>query len=565
MTQCKDLQYSRYTIEEYRSAVEPQIDRIEKSSDFDDVLSARAEIVKADSRMSTMAALANARYTLNTRDEFYVKEVEYYDEVTPYQQQLMSRYSQALLNGKFKKEIAEHLSPALIKSMENLAKSTDEKIIGDLQQEAKIVMEYSQLMSTMQFEYGNEKLPLSVVKGHLNDSDRSVRKEAALSIGKGLSQHREKLDDIFDRLVKVRDTMAKKLGFKNFIELGYLRMDRKDYDAADVKKFRANVLKFLVPEITRLKKQLQQDLGIETFTFYDNSVTLKGGEPKPALNKKEMFEAAQKMYDDMDAEIGDFMRFMIESGAFDVDARDGKWGGGYCTQFYDYTQPFILANFNGSCDDVDVLTHEFGHAFAAINCMKDGVYELDVGGMETAECHSMTMELLSHPYMDKFFGKNCDKYRYRHLFKCIDFIPYGVVVDEFQHVVYEKPNMTPEQRNAAFKEISQKYMPYMTYDGIPYLEEGTRWQFQMHIYESPFYYIDYCLAQTVALEFFALAQKDSDAAKKAYLDFVKKGGKQMFKTLVADASLVSPFDSGALKTVAETTTDELNRLKSKIH
>lgn len=564
MKQCKDLQYERCDIETYRAAVEPQIEKIKNAKTLAEVLQARDAITKTDSRMATMASLANARYTLNTRDDFYVKEVEYYDEVSPYESQLMAEYGQAMLNGKFKKQLSEKLSPALIKSFENSAKANDEKIIEDMQQEAKVVMEYSKLMSTMQFEYEGKSLPLSVVKGYLNDSDRAVRKAAAFSIGEGLQKHAEKLDDIFDRLVKIRDGMAKKLGYKNFVELGYYRMDRKDYDAADVKAFRGNVLKYLVPVVETLKNELKEELRLTPFTFYDNAVSLKSGEPKPALNKDEMFQAAQNMYDDMDKEIGDFMRFMLESGAFDVDARDGKWGGGYCTEFRDYRQPFILANFNGTCDDVDVLTHEFGHAFAAMNTMKDGVYELNVGGMETAECHSMTMELLSHPYMDKFFGKDCDKYRYRHLLKAIDFIPYGVVVDEFQHEIYENPDMTPQQRNAAFKEISKKYMPYMTYDGIPYLEDGTRWQFQMHIFETPFYYIDYCLAQTVALEFFALAQKDASAALKAYIDFVKKGGSQTFKTLVKEAGLASPFEASALKTVAETTVKELRRIKSKL-
>ncbi len=563
MVKCKDLKYERYTAEQLKAAVEPQIAAIENAASKEEVLAAREKINEAVRHFSTMAALANARYTLNTLDEFYVKEVEYYDENTPYAQELMSRYGKALIEGKFK-SVAEEISPALVKSLENQLKSTSPKIIPDRQKEAAIVMEYSKLMSTMEFDYNGKKLPLSVVRGDLNNSDRAVRKTAAQAIGRGLQAHREELDDIYDRLVKVRDAMAKKLGMKNYIELGYLNMDRKDYDRGDVEKFRENVKKYLVPVISEIKAQLKDELNLGTFYFYDNGVTLKT-EPKPMLSHDEMFRAAQDMYDDMDSEIGDFMRFMIDSGAFDVEARSGKWGGGYCTEFADYEQPFILANWNGSCDDVDVLTHEFGHAFAGINAMKHGISELNVGGMETAECHSMTMELLSHPYMDKFFGKDSDKYRYRHLFKNLDFIPYGVIVDEFQHIVYEKPELTPKERNEVFKKLTEKYMPYMTYDTIPYLEEGTRWQYQMHIYESPFYYIDYCLAQTVALEFFALAlEKGQSAALKAYVDFVKKGGGKMFKTLVKEAGLASPFEDGALKRVADVVLKELRRLKSEI-
>ncbi len=563
MIQCKDLKYERYTTEQLKAAVEPQIKTIENASSREEVLAARGVIIEALQHFSTMSALANARYTLDTRDEYYVKEVEYYDENTPIVNELMARYGRALIEGRFK-SVAEEISPALVKSLENQLKAESPIIIPDRQKEAAIVMEYSKLMSTMEFDYNGKKLPLSVVRGDFNNSDRAVRKAAAEAIGRGLMAHAEELDDIFDRLVKVRDAMAKKLGFENYIKLGYLNMDRKDYDRGDVEQFRANVKKYLVPVISEIKGRLCGELNLGTFYFYDNGVTLKT-EPKPMLSPDEMFAAAQAMYDDMDKEIGDFMRFMIESGAFDVEARTGKWGGGYCTQFADYVQPFILANWNGSCDDVDVLTHEFGHAFAGINAMKNGIVELGVGGMETAECHSMTMELLSHPYMDKFFGKDCDKYRYRHLFKNLDFIPYGVIVDEFQHIVYENPSLTPKERNEAFKKLTKEYMPYMTYDTIPYLEDGTRWQYQMHIYEAPFYYIDYCLAQTVALEFFALAlQKGQSAALKAYIDFVKKGGSKMFKTLVKEAGLASPFNKGALGNVAEVVLKELDRLKSKM-
>ncbi len=562
MVKFKDLKYERYTIDRLRAEVEPQIAAVENAQTFADALKAREKANEAFGHFATMSALSYARYSLDTRDKFYTGEVEYYDGNSPYMQDLGARIGKAFAEGKFKKDV-EAMSPALVKSIENTLKANAPEIIPDKQQEAAVVMQYSKLMSTMQFDFDGKKLPLSVVRGELNSSDRNVRKAAAEAIGKGLAAHSEELDGIFDRLVKIRDAMAKKLGYENYIELGYYRMDRKDYNRCDVAAFRDSVKKYIVPAVCELKAELKKELGLEKFMFYDNNTTLKD-EPRPTLNKEEMFEAAQNMYDDMNGEIGKFMRFMRESDAFDVEARDGKWGGGYCTEFHDYRQPFILANWNGTCDDVDVLTHEFGHAFASINAMTHGIFELNVGGMETAECHSMSMELFCHPYMDKFFGEDGDKYRYRHLFKNIDFIPYGVIVDEFQHRIYENPSLTPKERNAVFKELTEKYMPYMTYDGIPYLEEGTRWQYQMHIFESPFYYIDYCLAQTVALEFFAYAQKNYDAALGAYIDFLKKGGSKMFKTLVSEAGLESPFNEKALEKVADATLKELKRLKAKI-
>ncbi len=206
------------------------------------------------------------------------------------------------------------------------------------------------------------------------------------------------------------------------------------------------------------------------------------------------------MYHDMSRETGEFIDFMLATEAFDVDARKNKWGGGYCTSFMAYHQPFILANFNGTAGDVDVVTHEAGHAFADYTTANNRyVVELGVGGMETAETHSMSMEFFAWPYMAQFFGEDAGRYEFMHLLDALSFLPYGTIVDDFQRQVYENPDWPPAERKAAWRQLEAEFRPHITFDGIPYLEEGTRWQYQMHIYETPFYYIDYCLAQTVGL------------------------------------------------------------------
>jgi M3 family oligoendopeptidase len=420
-------------------------------------------------------------------------------------------------------------------------------IIEDCQKENALVTEYSKLMSGMLFEYDGKEYPLSAIRGKLEDDDRSVRKAVAVSIGKGLEKHASELDDIYHRLVALRTEIARKLGYKNFVELGYYRMGRLDYNAEMVASFRENVQKDLVPCVKELKDRLAKELGLDTITFYDNEIYTVGTAPKPILDKDGIFEAAQKMYDGMNPEVGAFMRSMVENEAFDVDAREGKWGGGYCTTFPLYKQPFILANFNGSCGDIDVITHEFGHALAAHYVFNGGDPDLDSGGMETCECHSMSMEFLCWKNTESFFGEMADAYRKKHLLSSLSFIPYGVIVDEFQHGVYENPEMTPEERKAYYRSLEEKYRPYLDYEDLPYLSEGTRWQYQMHIFESPFYYIDYCLAQTVALWFLVKSRKDYNEALDAYLNLAKTGGQKPFEELLRDASIPSPFAKGSLK------------------
>ena len=308
-------------------------------------------------------------------------------------------------------------------------------------------------------------------------------------------------------------------------------------------------------------------MGIDTLMLYDNDVNVPGGNPKPVLDKDGIFRAAHDMYHEMGEETGKFIDMMLEAEAFDVESRKNKWGGGYCTIFPKYHQPFILANFNGTAGDVDVITHEAGHAFADY-MTSHGPYVGDMVsgrepaayGMETAEVHSMSMEFFAWKYTEQFFGTKARKYRFCHVFDALTFIPYGTIVDNFQHIVYERPEMTPEERKAVWRELEAQYRPYLSAEGIPYLEEGTRWQYQMHIYETPFYYIDYCLAQVVALEFLFASQQDYQDAFRRYVRLVSHGGEIQFSDLVCDAGLVPPFEEQGVKDVvkkAETIVREL--------
>ncbi len=545
-----NIPYERATFETFKDAFSDFENAVKQAGSAKDVLAAREKFLKYYVEYATATSLANMRYTLNTRDEFYLKEREYYDEIGPQIMDLYVKYCDLILSSPFRSELEKSLNPLLIKQFEIAKKAHDPRNIEDEQLENSIVTEYSNLMSQMTFDYQGKKVPLSIVRGDLSAKDREIRKEAAESIGKGLEANSDKLDDIFDRLVKVRDRQAKRVGLENFIELGYYRMNRIDYDRAMVERFRANVVKGIVPAVNKMKAAVIQKLGIDKVMLYDNDVYFASGNARPKLDAKGILNTAQAMYNDMHKEIGAFMKFMLDAEAFDVESREGKWGGGYCTDFAKYKQPFILANFNGSSDDIDVVTHEFGHAYAMREADLKDEYELSVGPMETAECHSMSMEFLSWRYMDKFFDKPED-YKYKHVCDAFSFIPYGCMVDEFQHVVYEKPELTPAERNAEWNKLEEKYRPYLSTEGIPYLEKGTRWQFQMHIYELPFYYIDYCLAQTVALGFLTKSRKNYDEALSKYITLAKTGGTKPFSTLVREAEVANPFGEGTLKVIGD--------------
>lgn len=555
-----EIPYKRYTIEEGREAFSRFEAAMKNAKCADDVIKARKDFRTEMELYETAASLSNCRFTLDTRDEFYQNEMNYYDENGPLFSELSTAYGKLMLDSPYRAELEKKLNPRLFQMWENEQKTFSPAVIEDCQEENAVVTEYAKLMSEMVFTFRGEDMPLSRLRGNLESADRDTRREGAEAIGRGLEKNAEALDSVYDRLVKIRTRIAKKLGYKTFTELGYRRMGRIDYDSTMVARFRENVRTALVPRVKAIKEKIGKELGLDTFMFYDNDVYGVGKSITPILDKAGMFDAAQKMYDNMNPEIGDFMREMQAAEAFDVDARDGKWGGGYCTVFNRYRQPFILANFNGTTGDVDVLTHEFGHAFAMKKVYDREDTELAIGGCETAECHSMSMEFLSWPEMRSFFGADENRYRRKHLLDALSFIPYGVMVDEFQHEVYENPEMTPAERKAVWRALEEKYRPYLSYEGIPYLSEGTRWQYQMHIYETPFYYIDYCLAQTVAIGFLCLSRENYREALDRYIALCSAGGEKGFRDLILDAGLSDPFAEGSLDAMAEKVTEVLSSI-----
>ena len=548
-----ELQYRRVTIEEYSAKMIQVIRMIREARSAAEVLSARDCCNALNIRWSTAEALSYMRYSINTADEFYLAEKDYYDEAGPQAQSVMLEYARAMLETPFRRELEEsgEIIPLVFRSFEMECKAMSPAIIEDMVEENKLVSRYSQLMAGMEFVFRGEKLPRPMLMKYAKSPDRATRKEAYTVLGSTLKAHGEELDDIFDQLVHVRDRMARKLGYASFVELGYYRMGRLCYGPEEVKAFRENVRRDIVPVVARLRTEVGKTLGVDKLMVYDCDLVFPQGDPVPRGGKDEIFAAARDMYHDMSKETGEFFDFMLETEAFDVESRKNKWGGGYCTSFMAYKQPFILANFNGTSGDVDVVTHEAGHAFADYTIANNRyVVELNVGGMETAETHSMSMEFFAWPYMEKFFGKDAGRYQFMHLLDALSFIPYGTIVDDFQRQVYENPDWTPAQRKAAWRTLEKEFRPHISFEGVPYLEEGTRWQYQMHIYETPFYYIDYCLAQTAALQFLMASREDYVGAFARYVRFLSQGGEKVFTDLLEEAGLKSPFRAGALQEVA---------------
>ncbi|MBQ5442082.1 MAG: M3 family oligoendopeptidase, partial [Oscillospiraceae bacterium] len=433
-------------------------------------------------------------------------------------------------------------------------------IIADMQKENELVTEYDKLIASAQIPFEGGVYTLSQMEPFQDDPDDARRLAAWKAKGQWFKDNQARLDQIYDELVKLRDAMGRKLGYDGYTQLGYYRMERNCYTKEDVEKFRAAVQKYLVPVADSILREQAKRIGRPyPLSFADNALMFRGGNPRPVGTPDDILAQGKAFYDALSPETGEFFRTMLDEELMDVLSTEGKEGGGYQTDLPLYERPFIFSNFNGTQGDVEVITHEAGHAFAYWMNRKRIPTEYSDPTAEACEVHSMSMEFFGWKNAEGFFGPDARKFMYSHLAAAITFIPYGTMVDHFQHIVYEHPELTPAQRHAEWKRLLGIYQPWLRLDGeIPFFSEGEGWQRQMHIYQSPFYYIDYCLAQTVALQFWAMIQRDPENAWKHYMAYTKQGGSRTFVELLKHAGLKTPFDEECLKEVCESATKWLN-------
>ncbi|MEQ7051948.1 M3 family oligoendopeptidase [Paenibacillaceae sp. P-4] len=544
-----DYTYVRPDAKLIEQQIKQLISSFEAAESFEQQDRIMSDINKLRSEFDTQAQLVSIRHSIDTNDEFYKAEQEYMDEVGPVIQEYITDYYRALVNSKYRAELEAKWGVQLFQLAEKMLKTFSPEIIEDLQLENKLSTEYSQLIASAKVLFEGEERTLAQLTPFELSTDRDMRKRASEAKFGFMSENEAKFDRIYDDLVKVRTKIAKKLGYENYVQLGYDRMCRTDYNAEMVANFRAQVLEHIVPAATKLKERQGNRIGVDQMYYYDESFNFKTGNATPKGDPDWIVQNGAKMYEELSPEMNEFFTFMRENELMDLVSKKGKQSGGYCTFLSEYGAPFIFSNFNGTSGDIDVLTHEAGHAFQVYESRHFEVPEYNWPTYEAAEIHSMSMEFFTWPWMELFFQEDTEKYKFAHLADALLFIPYGVTVDEFQHFVYSNPEATPAERKAAWRDIEKKYLPHRDYEGNDYLERGGFWQKQGHIYQSPFYYIDYTLAQLCAFQFWKRMNEDWKSAWADYLKLCRAGGSQSFTGLVQVAGLISPFEDGCIASV----------------
>jgi M3 family oligoendopeptidase len=545
-----EFPYERVEVETQKELMAGWLSRFESAESANEQISVLKEVDESNREYSSYQAIASLNFNRNINDEAAKAEKDYYDKIGPEIQEIHNKLDLAVDSSKFKNEIREMWGNTFLKMIEMDLKTFDPKIMDMLRKETELRNQYTQLIGGAKIEFDGKTYNLAGLGPFLSDADRDIRKRACQARFGWFEKNAEQFDELYHTLVKLRHKIATTLGYENFIELGYLRMNRSDYGPNEVANFRKQIVEHVVPIVTKLREQKKDILGLDHLYFYDG-INFKDGDPKPKGTPDELVKGAQKMYHELSNETGEFFDIMVNEDLMDLVNRDGKMAGGFCTAFPKYDRPYIFSNFNGTDHDITVLTHEAGHAFQCYSSRNQPLTSYLWPTMESAEIHSMSMEFFTWPWMETFFKEETERFKYKHIAGSLSFLPYGACVDHFQHWVYENPEATPADRKAKWLEFEAIYLPDRDYDDIEFLISGGVWQGQLHIYQMPFYYIDYTLAQTCAFQFWIKSEENREKAWEDYYRLCQAGGSLPFTGLVELAGLKLPFDDGCLESVVE--------------
>ncbi len=545
------MKYQRPDINEVGKNLKQLLVKFNQSKSFGEQDKVLKKINEFRTEFESMNAIASINYSNDTTNKNFEDEQDYFDNNSPLYDDYLNEFYRSLVDSKFRKELEEKYGKQLFDIAAFKLSVISPEVIEELKKENHLKSMYTKLKASALIKFDGKEKNLQELEPFTKSENRDTRKNASESYWNFFSENSKEFDSLYDELVQLRNSIAKKLGYKNFVKLGYQRMQRLGYEEKEVADFREYIKKYVVPLANKLREKQRERLGLDSLKYYDIKVLFKNGNATPKGSPEWIMDNGKKMYEELCDETGEFYNFMMKNDLMDVFIRKGKDAGGFCNYISKYKSPYIFANMNGTEDDITVLTHEAGHAFQAYCSRHFENSEYNFPSNEACEIHSMSMEFLTHPWMNLFFKEDTEKFKYSHLIESVLFLPYGVLVDDFQHWIYENPDASPEARKLKWRELEKIYMPQLDYEGNDFLEKGGRWQRQSHIYEMPFYYIDYCLAQICAFQFWSKAIHNGNGEyKNALSDYIKlcnAGGSRSFLELVKYANLESPFEEGVIK------------------
>lgn len=541
------LEYERPDFDKLEAEYQKLIHQVKEAKSYKDVQDAIKKDEELSDPVSTMGSIAFIRNTLDTTNEFYEKEVEFLNNRAAEVKAVTTEFSKALLESKYAEDINKEYGKEYLTRIRRETEQFRDELIPYLQEEAKLTQQYQKLMATAQIPFEGKTLNLYGIQKYFEHSDRVLRKAAFKAYSDFYHSKEEEMETIFGRLVEIRNEMGKALGFENYIPLGYLLQGRSDYGVNEVASFREQVRKEIVPLCEKLYEAQRKRIGVDEFKVFDEKFQFPDGNAEPIGDDDYLIKEARKMYHDLSPETAEFIDFMIDHELMDLKNKPNKASTGYMTTLPSLKAPYVFSCFNHTIFDMQVLSHELGHAFAGYEAMREQkISQYSMGSTDIAEIHSMSMEQFTYPYAEQFFGDAADKFRFVHLQDAITFVPFGVAVDEFQHIVYANPNLTPKERTYEWHKLEEKYMPWRKYEDDEFMERGGYWYHKLHIFLYPFYYINYTLTTMGAMEFKKRYLENKEEAWRDYLNLCKAGASKSYLELLKVANLSVPFEEGSV-------------------
>jgi oligoendopeptidase F len=426
---------------------------------------------------------------------------------------------------------------------------------------AELEQQYQKVIGAMTVEFQGKEYTPAQMAPFLEEPDRALRQSAWELVARRRLEDKDKLDDLFDRMIGLRVEIAREAGFDSYTDYAYRLRERFDYGVPEAVAFQDAIARVVVPLVSDLHERRRQALGVDRLRPWDLSVDPLGRPPlRPFDDAERLAEGTQRIFDDVDPELGAQFGFLRTRGLLDLANRKGKAPGGYQTTLEDDRLPFIFMNAVGIDGDLRTLLHEGGHAFHALACRGEPLAPYRDAPIEFCEVASMSMELLGARRLEMFYGESDADRSYRQLLEGIVVIlPWIATVDAFQHWIYANPGHTREQRRSAWSDLLDRYGASVDWSGHEDAREHS-WHRQLHIFLYPFYYIEYGIAQLGALQVWLNARRDRAAAVSAYRRALALGGSRSLPELFSSADIRFDFSEATLTPLVEAIREELDRL-----
>lgn len=544
----KDLEFPKPDLQSYEDMNKDYIRRIEDATDGNDVLEIIFEHSELSRRYKDLLEISFIRQSMDTTDEEVQEQRRWVYEHMPFFDKATVDFNETVYNSRFRDFIEEKLGPMFFVKMDLEKKVFCEDNISLNQKEAELADEYQRLMASYQVEIEGETRNFLTLQKLFSHEDREVRRKAFKYFSDFMAQNEKRLEEIWDELIKIRTQIGKNLGYENYLPVAYLKRGRLDYGNEEVANFRKQVLEEIVPFCSRLYEAQRRRLGLDQIMAYDEDIMFPDGNANPAGDRDYMMETLIDMMDDLSPETSEFINFMVDHELMDCDIRPGKAAREYATMILSKKAPFIFSFFDGSAKALKNLVGELGHSFATYrSSRKQPIDSYYYSSADIMEIHVMSMTQFSNRYAEDFFEDDADKYQFFNLQDLMTFIPFGTAVDEFQHICYENPDLTPEERNTEWHKLEEKYMPWRKYDeDDEFMARGGYWYHKPHIFLYPLYYIEYCFATVNSMEMYKKYIARPGTAWQEYLDLTDMGGSKSYTKTLALANLTPPYKDGAV-------------------